>query len=275
MLSIIWNITNRCPWTCDFCATDAGMDCQRTELTYHDKLLAIENLNGVECRVDLSGGEIMLNRTDHMPLIATLSAAIGKGRLGISCSGAFIEDDEAELLSKYVSEVEMTMDAHPECDFPHRPKGYHTSAGKAVGKLMAKGVRVGLQTVVTRSHYDKPVLLDELHDWLCEHEIFEWSLIRYFSSGRGVNFPKLALSDKENLSLVNRAKQLCSQPNSPKLDIHYLMPGTDKDTHCRCVRKSIGILPNGDVTSCFWGLMVMVTSVTAVSSLATLSKHRL
>ena len=33
------------------------------------------------------------------------------------------------------------------------------------------------------------------------------------------------------------------------------MPGHSKYTNvCRCVRHSIGILPNGDVISCFWAL---------------------
>jgi MoaA/NifB/PqqE/SkfB family radical SAM enzyme len=78
--------------------------------------------------------------------------------------------------------------------------------------------------------------------------------LRYFPSGRGVNFPELALTEAENLSLVERAKKLCHNASSPRLDVHYLMPGTDKDILCRCVRKSIGILPDGNVTSCFWGI---------------------
>ena len=32
------------------------------------------------------------------------------------------------------------------------------------------------------------------------------------------------------------------------------MPGTEKSPECRCVRKSIGILPDGKVTACFWEL---------------------
>lgn len=254
MLSIIWNITNRCPWDCCFCVMDAGMDCRRSELTFSEKLTVIEHLKGVDCRVDLSGGEVMLNRKEHLPLISTLSAAIGKERLGISCSGAYISEQEAGFLSKHVADVEMTMDAHPEHDFPRRPKRYHATAGRAVDLLTAKSVSVGLQTVVTRDHLDSLGLLDDLYCWLCEHGVSEWSLLRYFPSGRGVSFPELALTDEENLSLVNRAKTICGVAEKPKLDVHYLMPGTNKDTHCRCVRKSIGILPNGDVTSCFWGL---------------------
>ena len=38
-------------------------------------------------------------------------------------------------------------------------------------------------------------------------------------------------------------------------NFHYLMPGHRKYTNvCRCVRHSIGILPDGDVVACFWAL---------------------
>lgn len=254
MLSIIWNITNRCPWDCVFCVTDAGESCMRPELTYQEKLQVVKNLQGVDCRIDLSGGEVMLNRTDHLPIIEKLSHMFGKERIGISCSGAFINNSEAEFLAKHIADVEMTMDAHPDVDFLRRPKGYHSTAAKAATKLMAKGVVIGFQTVVTRDHLENPTLFSSLHSWLKEHNVPVWSLIRYFPSGRGVNFPELALSVSENLEIVNYAKVLCAGTGSPKLDIHYLMPGTNKDARCRCVRKSIGILPNGDVTSCFWGL---------------------
>lgn len=241
MLSIIWNVTNCCPWNCGFCVMNAGMDCRRPELTYFEKLTVIEYLKDVDCRIDLFGGEVMLNRKEHLPLISALSAAIEKKRLKISCSGAYIDETEADFLSEYVADVEMTMDAHPDRDFPRRSKGYHATAGKAADLLTAKGVCVGLQTVITRDHFDNPELLGELYGWLCGHYISEWSLLRYFPSGRGVDFPELALTDEENLLLVNCAKALCSRAENPKLDVHYLMPGTGKDTHCSCVRKSIVI----------------------------------
>ena len=39
------------------------------------------------------------------------------------------------------------------------------------------------------------------------------------------------------------------------MDYHYLLPNHVKhSTECRCVKRSIGILPNGTVTACFWGL---------------------
>ena len=43
--------------------------------------------------------------------------------------------------------------------------------------------------------------------------------------------------------------------HKPEVDFHYLMPGHKKYSNiCRCVRHSIGILPNGDVVACFWAL---------------------
>ena len=48
--------------------------------------------------------------------------------------------------------------------------------------------------------------------------------------------------DQENPSAVK-----------PSLHFHYTMKGhAGYTTECRCVKKSIGILPNGDVTACFW-----------------------
>jgi MoaA/NifB/PqqE/SkfB family radical SAM enzyme len=254
MLSIIWNITNRCPWDCNFCVTNAGMNCPRAELSYQEKLQAIDNLKGVDCRVDLSGGEVMLNHDEHLPVIEKLSFTIGKDRVGLSCSGIFIGDKEAEFLAQFVCDVEMTMDAHPDYDFPNRPNGYHIIAGQASNVLMEKGVRVGLQTVITRDHYENPWYLDDLHSWLRTCRIPEWSLLKFYPTGRGSGYQHLALSDEENLNLVNHARGLTKRFGGPQVDVHYLMPGTKKDTNCRCVRKSIGILPNGDVTSCFWGL---------------------
>lgn len=253
-LSIIWNVTNRCPWNCAFCVMDAGINCSRAELSMEDKMKAINHLTGIDCKVDLSGGEVMLNRNDHMPLIKALSKKIGKKHLGISCSGAFIGPQEAVFLAENVSGVEMTMDAVPDRGFTNRPEHYHEIAGQAADHLKRAGVNVGLQTVVTREHLNNPFILDELYAWMHEHQIDEWSLIRYFPAGRGINYPELELSDEENRILVNYVKNLCECGNVPNLDIHYLMPGSGKDSYCRCVKKSIGILPDGSVTACFWGL---------------------
>jgi MoaA/NifB/PqqE/SkfB family radical SAM enzyme len=255
-LSVVWNVTGKCPWTCKFCCMDSGPKNCLPEMSLEEKFHAADQLGSCGYRVDLSGGEIMFNRKDHLPLIERLSANLGRENLGISCSGAYIDDRLSRRLAHLVSGVEMTMDTHPDRDFPWRPKAYHKTAAKAATILLAAGIETGIQTVTTIEH-KKNGLLEELYAWICEAGINNWSILKFFPSGRGVSYPELELSDDDCREIVAKIMAMDAANSStgkPKIDIHYLMPGSEKPGTCRCVKHSIGILPDGRVTSCFWGL---------------------
>ncbi|AEF81237.1 radical SAM protein [Leadbettera azotonutricia] len=255
-LSVIWNVTGKCPWTCTFCCMDSGPKNCMPEMTLEEKFLIANQLGANGCRVDLSGGEVMLNRKDHLLVIERLWANLGRRNLGISCSGAFIDEKLASWLAPKVSDVEMTMDAHPDRNFPWRPAAYHQTAARAAKALLAAGVKTGLQTVTTNEHKAEG-LLEELYAWICDAGIDNWSILKFFPSGRGVAYPELELSDEDAKEMVTRIRALDAGNTSarkPKLDIHYQMPGSEKASECRCVKRSIGILPDGRVTACFWGL---------------------
>jgi len=253
-LSIIWNVTYKCPWKCKFCIMDAGSSgtSKPKELTLNEKLQICRNIDLPNVKVDLSGGEVMLDKK-HLALIDELSKKLGKDSVGISTSGFKIDEEVAKFLSTRVADVEMTADAAPGVHYAYREDSYHKTAGLAAKNLKKAGVYTGLQTVLTREHLERQELLIGLRDFMSENEIDEWSLIRYFPSGRGEHFKNLAMTEKENLDLVNRIKDMCEGTNI-NLDIHYLLPGSPKDHQCRCVKHSIGFLPDGNVTACFWGL---------------------
>lgn len=64
--------------------------------------------------------------------------------------------------------------------------------------------------------------------------------------------------------------------HKPEVDFHYLMPGHEKYTNvCRCVRHSIGILPNGDVVACFWALDCNTGAVDTKFLLGNVKDHSL
>ena len=259
-LSVIWNVTANCPWHCEFCVMDAGND-RTCPLGLEQKLQVARNID-IPVRIDLSGGEIFNTheKVENMKLIEFLSVRHLKENIGISCSGYNIDNKTASFLRENVHEVEMTMDAAPGTAYKYRrcyangKTDYHSVAGKAAERLKKHGIYTGLQTVLTREHLERPEILAGLRHWIAKMDIDEWSLIRYFAAGRGNRYRNLEMSDSENERLVNIAKDLCKEKGSPKLDIHYLLPGTDKPQECRCVKKSIGILPDGSVTACFWGL---------------------
>jgi MoaA/NifB/PqqE/SkfB family radical SAM enzyme len=257
-ISVIWNITGKCPWTCKFCCMDSGPKNCLPEMSLEEKSHVADQLGSCGYKVDLSGGEVMFNRKDHLPLIERLSANLGRENLGISCSGAYIDNKISRRLARLVSAVEMTMDTHPDRDFPWRPKAYHKTAAKAAALLLAEGIETGLQTVTTIEH-KKNGLLEELYAWICETGINNWSILKFFPSGRGASYPEIELSDDDCLKIVAKIMAMDmdmanQSARKPKIDIHYLMPGSEKPGTCRCVKRSIGILPDGRVTSCFWSL---------------------
>lgn len=263
-LSVIWDITAHCPWNCAICCMGATSDasCRNLELTLGEKLSVTEQIKalrdeGVDVRTDLSGGEIFTNTDEHIKVIEALSNAIGREKVGISCSGYGITEEVANFLGRTVHDVEMTMDVAPFSPYDLRPAGYSITAAKAVKPLKAAGCSVGLQTVVSsynKSYEDALAVFG----WACRNHVDNWSILRFFPSGRGANYPEAAMSDEQCEEYVHMVQQMtASAPaeHKPEVDFHYLMPGHSKYSEvCRCVRHSIGILPNGDVVACFWAL---------------------
>ena len=138
-----------------------------------------------------------------------------------------------------------------------RPIGYSMAAAKAVGLLKAAGCAVGLQTVVG-SYNNSYTRALAVYAWACDNRVDNWSILRFFPSGRGANYPEAALTDEqceEYVHMVQHMNASVAAEHKPQVDFHYLMPGHNKYSEvCRCVRHSIGILPNGGVVACFWAL---------------------
>lgn len=263
-LSVVYDVTTQCPWDCAICCMGATSDksCHSSELTAEQQLGIVPQFaelreNGYNVKIDLSGGEIFTNKEKHLPLIQSLSETLGREKVGISCSGFGIDTALAEFLGRYVHDVEMTMDVVPFRKYALRPDGYSIAAARAVSLLKDAGCEVGIQTVV--SGYNNSFMdAFSVFGWCCANHVDHWSLLRFFPSGRGEAFPEACMSDKACEAYVHMVQELvrnCPAEHKPEVDFHYSMPGHIKHSEtCRCVRKSIGILPNGDVVACFWAL---------------------
>lgn len=259
-LSIVFDMTRRCPWGCSICCMGAlsGPEALKGELSQSRKLSIIDEAAALnrDVRIDFSGGEILTDLS-NLGVIEYAASRLGKDKVGISCSGYGIDDEIARRLSMVVSECEMTMDVPPGDDCRLRPRGYAIAAARALPHLQRHGVTTGIQTVLARSNTNVDNLT-RLYRWLCEHHVDQWSLLRFFPRGRGVNFPGERLTDEEGEWAVAFIQRMSSENPAtvkPKEDFHYTMKGHDKYTcECRCVRKSIGIMPDGMVTACFWAV---------------------
>ena len=259
-LSVIYDVTALCPWNCAICCM--GATSENNELNQEQKLIVARHVrelkeNGYDVRMDLSGGELFTDIPAHTELLTALSEVLGKDKLGVSCSGYAIDHNLADFLGNTVHDVEMTMDVAPYRPYRLRPVAYSVAAAKAVALLKETGCKVGLQTVASSYNNNYAGAL-AVFAWACTNGVDNWSILRFFPSGRGAAFPEAAMSDSQCEEYVRMVqKMVTSLPvgHKPEVDFHYLMPGHKKYTNvCRCVRHSIGILPNGDVVACFWAL---------------------
>lgn len=257
--TIIWDITRYCPFHCPICCMGAKpLKTEADELDFAAKRRVVQHIRQLAAQqsiqVDLSGGEIMTDLR-HLDLAEEISDIIGRENLGISTSGYGVTEETAFRLSNIAGEVELTMDTPPGIFYRLRPLAYAQTAARAVPLLKACGIHTGIQTVLARSNCNERNLT-ALYDWLCQNQVDEWSLLRFYPTGRGADYPEECLSDEELLQAV-RLLQRLDQENpaavKPALHFHYTIKGhAGYTTECRCVKKSVGILPNGDVTACFW-----------------------
>ena len=258
MLSIVWNITRDCCWNCKFCCVDANYVNPQTnacnthgnEISIEQKKEIIDKISTRDVRLDMSGGEIFIN-DENFDVIRYASNKIGRSNLGVTTSGAFLNPSRIKSLSELISDFEVTLDCAPYQFYKMRPIGYHEYGSMALLEMSKYDVTTGAQTVVTLENID---MLFELHDWLELNNIKEWSLLRFFPVGRGENYKSITPSSKEYAEIIEKLKRH-NEGKNLQLNFQYLLPNHEKfSLKCRAVKKSIGILPNGDVTACFWSL---------------------
>lgn len=261
-LSIVYDITKMCPWNCKICCMGATSSCEALngELSLERKLSLMDDIAEVnkkrKVHIDFSGGEILTNM-DNILVVEKAACLLGKENVGISGSGFMVSDELANRLSCCISDFEMTMDVVPGSKYALRPLGYAKAAATALPFLQKHEIRTGIQTVLAHSNCNEENLC-QLYDYLCKAGVDDWSLLKFYPSGRGINYKNEVLTKDEEAWAVDFIKKLDKNNKSdkkPHIDFHYTMKGHEKySSECRCVRKSIGIMPDGSVTACFWAL---------------------
>ncbi len=121
----------------------------------------------------------------------------------------------------------------------------------AIARLVKAGFFVGVQTVLRKENMFK-VMIEELHEHLVKLGVKKWSFLQFAPVGRGYSKHENHPRDNEYRKFSDVINQITLNSD---IDVHYqyLMPlNKNRDFHCRAVRKSIGVAPNGIVSACFW-----------------------
>jgi len=207
---IIWNITNKCYYSCSFCCLDANSSPK--DLSLEDKLRIVENLDSEDIKVDVSGGD-PLNDAENLEILKKLSRKFGRKKISIISTDKGLEKINFSELANYVFEVGFTYD-FPTEPSPDRPLGYNQHNLELAKEVSKAGVETIAQSPLIKSNTD-PQIIEQIYLNLNKTGIDRLLLMRFSESGRGILKKGLALTQKE----INRALNIYR-----KLENRYILP---------------------------------------------------
>lgn len=264
--NIVWNVTRLCPFACSFCCVSAvyvrdfrqvEIEDDNTpvldgELSFNQQIDIINQMAPEDFKVDFSGGDVLINPR-NIDLILYASAKFGPDNIGLSLPGTFLNQEVLKKLSGKVADVEITLDNLPYIKDSSRPLDYPKIAAESVKKFVEYGFTVGVQTVLKQVNMNRETLKNLLN-LLVTLGVQRWSLLKFFPVGRYFKKFDYAPSDQAYRETTALIQELI-QKYPIEAHFQYLMPRYDmQNFRCRAVTKSIGILPSGKISACFWAL---------------------
>lgn len=182
-LLINWFLTGNCSLNCQYCYAQDLMRGNCPEPS-KDDIIRIGNgiLSHMPLAVVLTGGDPLLS----LHLEAALEVLHGKAGIIIDTSGHFLCEQHVELFKKYNVFVRISFDSEqPKVNDKLRPlyvasrkefqsKSSAKSALNAIIKCIEAGVRVGVQTVVTKENRSD---LESFGDKLYKLGVSNWRLM--------------------------------------------------------------------------------------------------
>jgi MoaA/NifB/PqqE/SkfB family radical SAM enzyme len=258
---VIWNLTRACPWVCAICCVSAFHVCNTTEylvqsgakekgeeLTLAEKLAVLKILADRDFEINFSGGDPLYYDEDFR-VVEQATRWLPSRKIGVSMTGSKITDAKLKLLKK-ISVVEFTLDNLPEIENPFRPRGYNLASMVAMKKCIVAGIKTRTVTVL----YPYTITeknLESVYRWLCENGISEWELLKFYPVGRATKLAEFTPSNQEYLKAM---KFLRGLHGFTKIFFQHSLRILEGTIKCPAVVDSIGILPDGTVTSCAWAI---------------------
>ena len=260
-MDVIWNLTKACPWDCEICSVSAIHVCPTTaegvylaekdsknELTIDEKLSVLKALTERDFEIDFSGGDPLYYDEDLI-VVEQAIRWLPASKIIISMTGSKMTDNKISLL-KRVGIVEFTLDNLTDEQNPLRPRGYNRASMVAMRRCVEAGVRVRAVTVLY-SYTISKINLENIYKWLCENNISEWELLRFYPVGRAVRFLKVIPSNSRYLKTMDF---LCKLKGPTEIFFQHSLNMLRGKRFCPAVKESIGILPGGEVVLCPWAM---------------------
>jgi len=190
------SVTERCPVKCTGCYLNAGPDLEHPK---HNQDLerdldALANMGVFE--IALGGGEVAM----HEDIIGICERIQSRGMIAnLTTSGFGLTLGMVKRLAPLVGQINVSYDGVGEAYVASRGWKGEPLAKQAITRLKDAGVRVGVNTVLTKPNLTS---LEPLAQQLAELHVDEWQWLRFKPAGRGRDaWSSLAPSTDELVSV--------------------------------------------------------------------------
>lgn len=199
------SVTERCPVRCTGCYLSAGPDAAEPDLrALYDTIDQLSEMGVFE--VAFGGGEALL----RPELVRLARYARQRGLTpNLTTSGFGLTPALAATLAPLVGQINISMDGLGATYAASRGWDGTRRGLSAIRTLAAAGIRVGVNTVLSRPLLETPGALDALGQAIADAGAAEWQWLRFKPAGRGAaQWDQLAPSSAQLSQLWKHALRL-------------------------------------------------------------------
>ncbi len=273
-IKIIWNITSKCPYNCDICATH---DDSRNELELKDKYIVLNSICTAKHMIknlDFAGGD-PLHFDDSTTVIQSAIEQLGEDKISVTTTGKSLSGLSKDKFPRIVRSCEITIDAaHNELQSAAEP--VHSAI---ISRNENDYSKTNLESISLISSYadsltiNVPIIDDDLTDSEIDTLIEKINWIKKHTTGIDINVSLIRLMpvgklsktiEKDDyrkynpISVIEKIqKGLKSIDIACKLHCSLRILPTfnqnPENCHCNMLENKLGIDCAGNVFACAWG----------------------
>lgn len=250
MKKIIWNITRKCGFHCNICATQSD---KRKELSYNEKrqtLLKICSFKSEIEELDFAGGDPLFDK-DSREIIKEAINELGKDMISVTTTGIGIDQISMEERCQFLYKCELSLDNIGNCDANIRKEDLYSKKNL---EAIYENSRYINELTINIPIFDTEFPVDHLENLICmingiAVEKLRVNILRYMPVGKVelYNYPKSYAPGKYVDYIQKNLKK--------DINIHFhcaLRGITGVNNNCNMLTRKIGIDCEGNVFMCAW-----------------------
>ena len=293
-VDLIFNATQICPWDCTVCCVDAvhvsksgsklimrskGLEhreefaldkkhssiyaqaahirAQRNEeLSLEKKRKVVDNLEGFDARIDISGGDVLLV-PENVDLMRYASKKLGRRNVTLTATGAGLAHCNIDEIASLISEYNFTFDSESVEDEHHRPNGYALGNLKKAKQFVERGCQTRAELPLSTDTISKDKLT-RIYMALHDANVSKLLVMRLFPVGRGKLLKGKIPTKAQYLEAIAILQELSEKHGDPVIKLQcalrHLLSGNGSDCKnpCDLLHESFGITPEGKLLASPW-----------------------